>query len=868
MLNVDTRRRIDTARDILVGKLPDPKSQVEQITIALIFKFMDDMDRESLELGGKTKFFTGEYQQYTWSKIFDPRLSGYELVNVYGEAIQKMNQNPNIPQLFRDIFKNAFLPYRDPETLKSFLKIINDFEYDHSEKLGDAFEYLLSVLGSQGEAGQFRTPRHIIDFMVEIVDPGKHESILDPACGTAGFLISSYKHILKHNSENFDPEKDPRAFELHGVRLEEITINSKKYPGDKLTSDDKERLVKNIIGYDISPDMVRLSLVNMYLHGFSNPRIFEYDTLTSEEKWNEYADVIMANPPFMSPKGGIRPHKRFSIGSSRSEVLFVDYIVEHLTPQGRAAVIVPEGIIFQTQTAHKNLRKLLIEKHYLVGVISLPAGVFNPYSGVKTSILWMDRSLARKTDKVILIRIDNDGFDLGAQRRPIKHNDLPDAFRAIQAYEQHLSTGAAFDPDRWQNIIVVQRSKIAENGDYNLTGERYKPSRTLTDRKWPMVKLGEVSELIRGITFSKKDQLDAETKTSIRVATTKAAQELGIVESDLYYVDESHVNDERKILREGDILISSANSLNLLGRTTYVTGLKYKCSFGAFMSLVRADITKANPSYVLYCLRSNKAKDFYIQVANTTTNISNLSFNDLASFQIPLPPLEFQDQIVAEISGYQKIIDGARQIVKTYKPHIDIGPSWPVVELERIADVTSSKRIFQDEYVASGIPFYRTKEIVELSQDKPISLELFIPEKKYEELKEEFGVPHKGEILISAVGTIGVSWVISDDRKFYFKDGNLLWVKNLKGINPYFLKQALDHVFSRRLNELIFGAAYKALTIIKLKQVQIPLPDFETQLRIVAQIEREWELVRANKQLIEIFEQKIKNRIAQVWGEK
>lgn len=205
MLDTDTKRRIDNARDILVGKLPDPKSQVEQITIALIYKFMDDMDKESIEMGGKAKFFSADFQKYAWSKIFDPRVSGIELVNLYGEAIQRMNQNPNIPQLFRDIFKNAYLPYRDPETLKSFLKTINDFKYDHSERLGDAFEYLLSVLGSQGEAGQFRTTRHIIDFMVEIIDPQKTETILDPACGTAGFLISSYKHILKKNSKNYDP---------------------------------------------------------------------------------------------------------------------------------------------------------------------------------------------------------------------------------------------------------------------------------------------------------------------------------------------------------------------------------------------------------------------------------------------------------------------------------------------------------------------------------------------------------------------------------------------------------------------------------------------------------------------------------------
>ncbi|MHB1291855.1 MAG: N-6 DNA methylase, partial [Sulfuricella sp.] len=167
MLDTDTKRRIDSCRDILVGKVPDPKSQVEQITIALIYKFMDDMDAEAEELGGKRKFFTGEFARFGWAKLMSKGVSGHELIGLYGEGISTMPQNPGIPALFRDIFKNAYLPYRDPETLKSFLKIIDEFSYDHSERLGDAFEYLLSVLGSQGDAGQFRTPRHIIDFIVE-----------------------------------------------------------------------------------------------------------------------------------------------------------------------------------------------------------------------------------------------------------------------------------------------------------------------------------------------------------------------------------------------------------------------------------------------------------------------------------------------------------------------------------------------------------------------------------------------------------------------------------------------------------------------------------------------------------------------------
>ena len=148
-----------------------------------------------------------------------------------------MRENPGIPPLFRSIFENAYLPYRDPETLRAFLKVIDEFTYDHSERLGDSYEYLLSVLGTQGKLGQFRTPRHIIDFIVAIVDPQKHEIILDPACGTAGFLISAYKHIL---AANMDADGQT-----------------------SLTPSDRQRLATSVSGYDIDPGMVRFSLMNM-----------------------------------------------------------------------------------------------------------------------------------------------------------------------------------------------------------------------------------------------------------------------------------------------------------------------------------------------------------------------------------------------------------------------------------------------------------------------------------------------------------------------------------------------------------------------------------------------------------------------------
>ena len=165
MLDSVTKKRIDDLRNILVGKIPSPQSQVEQITTGLIYKFMYDMDNEALEMGGVPSFFIDEYEKYSWKHLFNTKLGGVDKVKLYSDAIENLYNNPNAPQIFREIFKNSFLPFKDPSTLNMFLKEINEFHYSNSEQLGDAYEYLLSFMGSQGDAGQFRTPRHIIDFV-------------------------------------------------------------------------------------------------------------------------------------------------------------------------------------------------------------------------------------------------------------------------------------------------------------------------------------------------------------------------------------------------------------------------------------------------------------------------------------------------------------------------------------------------------------------------------------------------------------------------------------------------------------------------------------------------------------------------------
>lgn len=854
MLDTLTKRRIDTARDILVGKVPDPKSQVEQITIALIYKFMDDMDTESEELGGERSFFKGEFEKYAWRKIFDPRMGGFEILALYSEAIIKMNMNPNIPQLFRDIFKNAYLPYRDPETLKAFLRTINEFNYDHSERLGDAFEYLLSVLGSQGEAGQFRTPRHIIDFMVALIDPKKEEVIMDPACGTAGFLISSYKHIIKNNSSNYDPATDTRTFETKGQSLSELIINGKNYKGDKLTPDERNRLANNIKGYDISPDMVRLSLVNMYLHGLHAPHIYEYDTLTSEDNWNEYADVILANPPFMSPKGGIRPHKRFSIASNRSEVLFVDYIAEHLTPNGRAAVIVPEGIIFQSGTAYKNLRKMLVEK-YLVGVISLPAGVFQPYSGVKTSILWLDRALARKADKILFVKIENDGFDLGAQRRPIKMNDLPQAINQINYYKKWLINETELNIT---DSYIIEKEKIVSSIDYNLSADRYKIVTIKSSHiKWASIK--EVTTLmVDGDWIESKDQAD----TGIRLIQTG---NVGIAE----YLDKS---EKSKFISEetfnrlkctevipGDILISRLP--DPVGRACIVPELRNKLITAVDCTIVRFNKKSIIPELFAYYTTSPY---YYNQLAPflSGSSRSRISRKNLESIKIPLPPLSVQEEIVAEIDSYQKIIDGARQVVENYKPRIDIDPEWPMVELGEVCETSSGGTPLKskNEYYGGNIPWLKSGEV---AQGFVYTVEESITDLGLKNSSAKMFPINTVLVAMygATAGKVGILKVPSSTNQAVC--GILPNEKIVPDFLYYYLLSQTDYLIKQST-----GGAQPNISQGIIRKLRIPMPSIELQSQLVERLKNEQSKINSSNELIALFEQKIRNRIARVWGEK
>jgi type I restriction enzyme M protein len=782
VLNSDTKRHIDAARDVLVGVAPNPTTQIDQITYALIYKFMDDMDQASVKAGGEASFFVGDLEKYAWSNLMSTRMGNQEKMDLYSEALTKFSEAKQLPELFRTIFRAAFLPYRSPETLGLFLKEVSYFDYTHPEELGNAYEYLLSIMSSQGDAGQFRTPRHIIDFIVDVINPTKDDKVLDPACGTGGFLVSTYNHILEQHDGKDDPKKNERP----------------------LTPDERKKMMSNLQGYDIDPTMVRIAQVNMYLHQFKNPQIFQYDALTSEERWNEKYDVILANPPFMSPKGGIKPHNKFGVASNRAEVLFVDYIINHLKPKGRAGIIVPEGIIFQSGVAYKALRKNLVENG-LYAVVSLPGGVFQPYSGVKTSILLIDNELAKQKAEIPFIKISADGFDLGASKRVVSKNDLPEALNFINSW----ASGKNIETEI---VTLVSKEEIATKGDYNLSGERYKKAIDYSQSTWPIVKLGDV------ITLEYGKPLKQEERSPGPFPVFGSNGKVGV--HNAYIVEGPAIVVGRK---------GSA------GAVTWTDSNCFPIDTTFYVSLI--DTNSASLRFVYYLLGA-----LNLDEVNTQSGIPGLNRNDAYEIEIPLPALEVQEQIVEELDGYAAIISGAEQIVANWKPRIDIDPEWEMRELGDVCEVYQPKTITGSEILDDG-PYkvYGANGVIGYYD-------------KFNHAEVEVAITCRGATCGTVNFTEPESWITGNAMVVSPKD---------KTISKKFLQYLL---IDTELNSVITGSAQPQITGASLKPFEIPVPPIEVQDSIVERINTEASYVDSANKLINAYNERIQTVIRNLWS--
>ena len=566
----------------------------------------------------------------------------------------------------------------------------------------------------------------------------------------------------------------------------------------------------------------------------------------------------------MSPKGGIKPHKRFSIQAKRSEVLFVDYMAEHLTPTGRAAIIVPEGIIFQSQTAYKDLRKMLVN-NALVAVVSLPAGCFNPYSGVKTSILILDKFLARQSDTIAFFVVANDGFGLGAQRRAIEKNDLPQVQAELAAYLQALRSGSRdprkdpTDPTDPADLFsplstsqIVPKAKIAANGDYNLSAERFREG-VADAGHWSMVALDAVVKIESG-SRQKGGAIDA----GIASIGGEQIDEKGEIRFDkMKYISEEHFQGMTKgILRNGDVLIVKDGATT--GKTGFF-GHEMTAAVNEHVFILRAG-DSIEPSYLYRCVRAEVFQDKLRPFIKGIIGGISLEFGGIT---IPLPPLEVQKEIVAEIEGYQKVINGARAVLDHYRPHIPIHPDWPMVEIGEVCSTSSGGTPLSGNtvyYEGGTIPWLRSGEV---AQGEVRHSELFITE---EGLKNSSAKMFPiNTVLVAMYGaTAGEVGILRFEAA---TNQAVCGITPNELLSPDFLYLFLK-TDKPALIRLAGGGAQPNISQKIVREFQIPLPPLATQQAIVAEIEAEQALVAANRELITRFEQKIQATLSRIWGEE
>lgn len=803
MMDHATQTNIKQARDMLVGKIPSPIDQCHEITKALIYKFISDNDRESLALGGEPFYFPDTAAEYRWDNLMERRQTADDMRRLYHAGLEYIGNRNDIPDAFRAIYKDALLPYNiDAGTLRLFLETINKFATADTETIGVAFEHLLMDTGAQGKAGQFRTPRHIIDFIVAIINPQTHESILDPACGTAGFLASAYQHISANAP---------------------VTLGSPE----------RKAIASNLVGYDLSPDMVKLATIHMYLQHGQSPPVEIYDTISDDGHWNDHYDVILANPPFMTPTGAIKPNQRFYTQASKTEVLFVDYIAGHLNEKGRAGVIVPEGIVFRRDNAYRQLRRLMVE-HCLVAVISLPAGVFNPYSGVKTSILIMDKALAKQASNIAFFKATSDGFDLGAQRRPIATNDLPHIHKELSEYLRRVREDIPMDDFSPSLGHLVAKEQIAASGDYRLSGERYHV-RTAGESAYPRFPLGSLIETIT---------------PPVKIPKSEFGR------TGLYpIIDQSQQNEIAGYTNDAEALMFPDRPLVIFGDHTCAVKLAHvPFAQGADGIKIISTKEELDPYFLFHMLRNKPLEsDGYRR-----------HFALLKAYEMPLPPLDFQREIVQDIEGCQKLIDHAHGMAESYRPHIDDDPTWPTIKIGDIATVQAGNPAPQGSaYFENGVfPFVRTVDVGAVHQTAAFTGSRDKVNQKAVTEKRLRLFP-AGTILFpkSGASTFLNHRVVLAEPAYVASHLAGIICDETRAL-PKYVYHRLCQVDARTITA---DQSYPSLRASEIAAITMPLPPLETQQDVVDELDAEQAAVDNAQDLAARMQQRIDVAIARVW---
>lgn len=519
-LTPDMRRSIDQIRDYLFGGgYPDPVSNAEQLSFLFFFYLIEGIDAEN-KMRAKvlkmpyTSLFVGDWtlknplnaptagattiprERFRWS-VWAKGLSGEALVRFVRDEVFAFFAELG-ERTAHNFMTGARLSIDEPTVLTQVINLVDGLRLDASDSdtKGDLFEHVLRQIKQAGELGQFRTPRHVIRAIVEMIDPKVGETIYDPAAGTAGFLVAAYNHIRLANSS-------PSAISAADMDGKV----QRRGLGDKLSAPQVSALQSaTFYGNDVDPKMVRLATMNLTLRGLADVRILLRNVLTTTQDSERKAElglpaegfhVVLANPPFSGRVDKDRIVEDVKIGTSTAtELLFLKYMMDSLRPGGRCGVIVPEGVLFGSTGAHKELRRQLIENNRVEAVLSLPGGVFQPYSGVKTSVLFFRKG--GSTERVLFLHADNDGYKLDANHdTSIAADDFP-VLKVV--YERRESLAAQWDgrdtAAEWTEKWWMADATTLRANDFNLSAGRYRPmSQTQVAHRDPRELLDELAAI-------------------------------------------------------------------------------------------------------------------------------------------------------------------------------------------------------------------------------------------------------------------------------------------------------------------------------------------------------------------------------------
>jgi type I restriction enzyme M protein len=515
----DMRRKVEQIRDYLYGGgYPDPLTNAEQLSFLFFFYLVEGLDSANMRQSRATgrayeSLFAGDWvlrnplnapargvetvprQRLRWSSWADA-MSGEQLVTwVRDEVFPFFAEIGDAHGL--GFMAQARLAIDEPTVLTQIVSLVNELRLEQADpdSKGDLFEHVLRQIRQAGELGQFRTPRHIIRAIVDLVDPRIGKTVYDPAAGTAGFLVAAYEHIRLANSSAHGRE----AAEFEGKTFE-------RGYGDRLGDNQWRKLrTATFYGNDVDAKMVSLASMNLALRGLPDVRILRRNVLTTSLDRQAKAerglpldgyDVVLANPPFSGRIDRDRIVDDVKIGTTTAtELLFVKYMVDNLRPDGRCGVIVPEGVLFGSTGAHRELRRILLQNHRVEAVLSLPGGVFQPYSGVKTSVLILRKG--GRTEQVMFLHADNDGFKLDANHdQPIEADDLPGLIAAFNSRDELSADWRAREiAARWSEKWWFATAEAIEREDWNLSASRYRPeSREAAEHRDPRELLAELRD--------------------------------------------------------------------------------------------------------------------------------------------------------------------------------------------------------------------------------------------------------------------------------------------------------------------------------------------------------------------------------------